>query len=103
MEQFHLTVRLDRPGLPPLPHTGDNQLYLDCYDAGVADAQVSQNIRMKVHERLRLLENALRYHVEAEDKPCRLDHHGYCQEHGSFEEGRCMVKQHRRLLGLETS
>jgi hypothetical protein len=45
--------------------------------------------------------DALLYHVEGEDGPCRLDHHGYCQDHGSFEEGECMIRQHRRLLGLE--
>lgn len=33
-----------------------------------------------------------------EDTPCRFDHHGDCQEHGS--SGSCQVAEARRVLGL---
>lgn len=37
--------------------------------------------------------------VDHEDDPCRFDHHGDCQEHGS--SGPCQVAEARRLLGLD--
>lgn len=38
--------------------------------------------------------------AEGEDGPCRLDHHGYCQEH-FLTNGECIVKRGRRALALE--
>lgn len=37
--------------------------------------------------------------VAHESGPCRLDHHGYCQDHGRFDEGECKVVVARRALG----
>lgn len=42
----------------------------------------------------------LRRFVEHEDQPCRFDHHGYCQEHGT-DEPPCAVRVARQLLGLD--
>ena len=44
------------------------------------------------------LEALLHAFVDHEDQPCSLDHHGYCQEHDSFSEGRCKVAEARELL-----
>lgn len=32
------------------------------------------------------------------DTPCRVDHHGYCQEHSYLEEGPCPDGEARKLL-----
>ena len=40
----------------------------------------------------------LGWHVDAEDDPCRLDHHGHCQAHGSLEDGPCRTAASRELL-----
>lgn len=34
----------------------------------------------------------------AEDTPCRLDHHGYCQEHYWFSEEPCPHREAHELL-----
>lgn len=37
--------------------------------------------------------------VDHETDPCRLDHHGYCQEHpGGFADGGCTTRRSRELL-----
>lgn len=33
-----------------------------------------------------------------DDEPCRFDHHGYCQEHGSFGEGPCATAAVKEFL-----
>lgn len=33
-----------------------------------------------------------------DDMPCRLDHHGYCQEHASLTEGPCVQMDLRAAL-----
>ena len=39
-----------------------------------------------------------------DDEPCRVDHHGYCQEHGAQEvDGECANAVARRLLGPEVT
>jgi hypothetical protein len=40
----------------------------------------------------------LGWHVDAEDDPCRYDHHGHCQAHGSLEDGPCRTAAARELL-----
>jgi hypothetical protein len=37
----------------------------------------------------------------ADDSPCRLDHHGFCQAHG-FTESPCPVSEARTLLADES-
>ena len=46
--------------------------------------------------------DVLRFLVENEDQPCRLDHHGLCQEHG-LSQPPCATAMGRRLLGLPNS
>ena len=72
-------------------------------DALRADLEAIHVDAARVNQENNALRAALRYHVESEDGPCRLDHHGYCQDHNSFEEGECRVRVHRRLLGLEVN
>lgn len=45
----------------------------------------------------------LRVWVGNESPACSLDHHGYCQAHGTTDEGECSVRRARRLLGLEVA
>jgi hypothetical protein len=33
-----------------------------------------------------------------DEEPCRFDHHGYCQEHGSFGEGPCDIAAVKNFL-----
>lgn len=33
-----------------------------------------------------------------DDEPCRLDHHGHCQEHMDFGPGECRQKRAKALL-----
>lgn len=50
------------------------------------------------------LKTILRGLCEHESDPCSLDHEGYCQGHGRFdepEEGGCMIRQARTALGLD--
>lgn len=48
------------------------------------------------------LRAALTYHVASETDPCRWDHNGNCQNHGSFNyDSTCQVAEHRALLGLD--
>lgn len=37
----------------------------------------------------------------ADPEPCRLDHHGYCQEHLWVGKGECAHRRARKLLGYE--
>lgn len=46
------------------------------------------------------VEELLHRFVDHETDPCRLDHHGYCQEHpGCHEINDCPVAKGRALLG----
>jgi len=47
------------------------------------------------------LRKILFHFVANEIDPCRFDHHGYCQEHGWFNDSECMVSVARRALGLQ--
>lgn len=45
----------------------------------------------------------LAYIPSYETEPCRLDHHGYCQDHpGGFREGGCWVAATRAFLAALT-
>lgn len=48
---------------------------------------------------IRTLTEMVRETTESEWRtPCRMDHHGYCQEHGDFSEGECYVPRSERLV-----
>ena len=53
---------------------------------------------LAVIDRMIDLEQALRRLLRVHDGVCRLDHHGFCQEHG-FEPP-CAVAGARTLLGI---
>lgn len=59
--------------------------------------------KCRVHGFLRV-RTLLHELVEGEDRPCRFDHHGYCQEHSSFgEPGSCLTADAREALGLDAN
>lgn len=64
------------------------------------DSKIAR-LRARVEE----LEGLLREAFEAEARPCRLDHHGSCQEHGWVRDDvgpqECLVRRARRAVGLE--
>ena len=75
-----------------------------------AEISVSGRLVMQqLHDRCDALEaeNArlrelLTYIPSYETEPCRLDHHGYCQDHpGGFREGGCWVAAARAALSGE--
>jgi hypothetical protein len=51
---------------------------------------------LAVVDRMIDLERALRRVLEVHAGPCRLDHHGFCREHGF--EATCAVAEARALL-----
>lgn len=55
-------------------------------------------------EHLARTRDLLAYMLEVEREPCRLDHHGHCQEHpGGFrDDGGCWIAAARDLLGVKS-
>lgn len=79
------------------------------YENAVSLLDAAARVSKPLQDAVRLLASrnhhltyALRGLVEHEDNGCRLDHHGYCQEHHAGDTyGRCNVACARELLGLD--
>ncbi len=61
------------------------------------DAQICADLHAVLDERKQLLWLLGRL-VDREDRPCRLDHHGYCQEHPGGGNIPCVTATARELL-----
>ena len=72
-------------------HHKDFQRWEEMADKGAS--QIKENARLR---------ELLAYIPSYETEPCRLDHHGYCQDHpGGFREGGCWVAAARAALSGE--
>ena len=69
---------------------------IDAVIEACKEDELAMEYAVSQRERVIALERALRPFVD--EVPCRFDHHGYCQTHGSLHDGPCDVATARQLL-----
>ena len=73
-----------------------------CASPALTEAERAQLAAFLHPERGHFERELLMAFADHEDGPCRLDHHGECQDHpGGDVDGVCAIRAAREFLGLE--